>query len=154
MTNVVPQFPNSNQRGWERLESYCRDLAMKGHELDIVCGPQGEGGTGKDGFKETIGKGRVEVTVPAKLWKVVVVLPEQEAEPRKNTRVIAINMPNDQSVDFNWAKYRTTAREVEKLTGLKFFSTLNQDLADAWRDHLDEVGVRVPTSKHHKGNER
>ena len=44
---------------------------MRGHELDIVCGPAGVGGTGKDGFKETIGKGRVEVTVPAKIWKVV-----------------------------------------------------------------------------------
>jgi endonuclease G, mitochondrial len=27
MTNVIPQSPNSNQRAWERLESYCRTLA-------------------------------------------------------------------------------------------------------------------------------
>ncbi len=150
LTNMVPQSPNSNQRGWERLESYCRDLAIKGHELDIVCGPQGVGGTGKDSFKETIGKGRVEVTVPAKVWKVIMVLPQEGAEPRKNTRVISVIMPNDQTVDQNWAKYRTTARKVEKLTGLKFFSALPQDLADALRDHLDEVEVRVPASKRPK----
>src|SRR5262249_51219905 len=27
MTNIVPQAPNCNQRGWERLEDYCRRLA-------------------------------------------------------------------------------------------------------------------------------
>jgi endonuclease G len=142
MTNVVPQSPNSNQRGWERLESYCRTLAMQGHELQIVCGPAGKGGQRKDGHKEEIiGSGSIKVTVPARLWKVITVLPEPGANPRRNTRVIAIIMPNDQSVDFDWAKYRVCARDVEKLTGLKFFRTLDDDLADALRNHLDEVNV-------------
>jgi endonuclease G len=146
MTNVVPQSPNSNQKGWERLEAYCRTLATQGRELQIVCGPVGKGGEGKEGFKEEIGRGSLKVTVPAKLWKVITVLPEPGANPRKNTRVIAIIMPNDQSVDFNWAKYRVRARDVEKLTGLKFFRALDDDLADALRDHLDEVNVpaRLP----------
>src|SRR5207248_234463 len=64
MTNIVPQSPACNQKGWERLESYCRDLAHKGHVLYIVCGPHGTGGTGKDGYKVEIGKGKVQVTVP------------------------------------------------------------------------------------------
>jgi len=51
-------------------------LAKQGHVLYIACGPHGVGGTGKDGHKEEIGKGRVEVTVPAKLWKVILVLPD------------------------------------------------------------------------------
>src|SRR5437764_807980 len=70
-TNIVPQAPNCNQRGWERLESYCRELAKQGHVLQIACGPHGVGGTGKDGHKEEIGKGKVEITVPAKVWKVI-----------------------------------------------------------------------------------
>ncbi len=82
---------------------------------------------------------------------MILVLPDVGAEPRKNTRVIAVIMPNDQTVDFNWAKYRTTARKVEKMTGLKFFSALPQDLAEALRDHLDEVDVRVPTPRRPKG---
>src|SRR5262249_10607648 len=128
LTNVVPQSPASNQKGWERLEAYCRDLAQKGHVLSIVAGPHGQGGTGKNGFAEEIGKGRVTVTVPAKLWKVVLVLPHADAEPRTNTRVIAIIMPNDQTVGFDWAKYRVSVRDVEKLTGYKFFSVLPDDL--------------------------
>src|SRR5207248_2997879 len=109
MTNVVPQSPAANQKGWERLESYCRDLTKSGHELHIVCGPHGVGGTGKNGYREEIGKDRLKVTVPAKLWKVILVLPHEGAEPRRNTRVIAVVMPNDQTVDFDWPKYRVSA---------------------------------------------
>jgi endonuclease G len=144
MTNVVPQSPASNQKGWERLESYCRGLAQKGHELHIVCGPHSIGGTGKNGHREEIGKGRLKVTVPAKLWKVVLVLPHEDAEPRKNTRVIAIIMPNDQTVDFDWTKYRVSARAVERLTGYTFFRNVPEDVAAALRERVDDVEVRVP----------
>jgi endonuclease G len=147
MTNVVPQSPNSNQKGWERLESYCRGLAQHGHVLYIACGPAGVGGTGKNGPAEEIGMGRMRVTVPAKLWKVILVLPEEEAKPTRQTRVIAVIMPNDQTVDFDWAKYRVSVGEVEKLTGHKFFSTLDADLANALKEKVDEVKVRAPKSR-------
>jgi endonuclease G len=73
MTNVVPQSPASNQKAWERLEDYCRRLAKDGHVLYIACGPHGVGGTGKDGYKDEIGRGR-KITVPHVLWKVILVL--------------------------------------------------------------------------------
>jgi endonuclease G len=98
LTNVLPQSPNSNRKGWERMEEYCRTLARQGKVLYIACGPAGVAGEGSNGQAEEIGKGKVKVTVPAKLWKVVLVLPNLEAEPRKNTRVIAVIMPNDQSI--------------------------------------------------------
>jgi endonuclease G len=141
LTNVVPQSPACNQRGWERLEAYCRDLAQKGHVLYIACGPQGVGGTGKNGPAEEIGKGRVKVAVPAKLWKVILVLPREDAEPRRNTRVIAVVMPNDQSVGFDWAKYRVSVRKVEQLTGLTFFSALPKELADELKRKVDDVEI-------------
>ena len=147
MTNVVPQAPNCNQRGWERLEAYCRELAKEGHVLYIACGPAGVGGTGKDGKKDEIGKGRIDVTVPAKVWKVILVLPEEQAEPTKRTRVIAVIMPNDQTVDYDWAKYRVSTREVEKLTGYKFFPLIPKDVARELKDKVDEVKVRVPRPK-------
>src|SRR5207244_1189881 len=98
--------------GWERLESYCRDLVKQGHVLHIACGPHGVGGAGRDGKKEEIGKGRLQVTVPAHLWKVVLVLPHEGAEPTRRTRVIAVWMPNNQTVGFDWAKYRVSVRQV------------------------------------------
>jgi endonuclease G len=147
MTNVVPQSPHDNQRGWERLEDYCRRLAKEGHTLYIACGPAGVGGEGTHGFAKEIGKGRMKVTVPAKLWKVVLVLPEGDAEPRRNSRVITVIMPNDQSVDYNWAKYRTSARHVEKLTGFRFFRAVPEEVATALRSHVDDVEVHVSHPK-------
>ncbi len=143
-TNIVPQSPACNQKGWERLESYCRELAKQDHVLYLCCGPSGVGGTGKDGFKEWIGKGRVEVAVPAKVWKVALVLPREGAEPRKNTRAIAVIMPNDQTVGFDWAKYRVSVRAVEKLTGYTFFREVPEETAAAIKDRVDDVAVRVP----------
>jgi len=153
LTNVVPQSPASNQQGWERLESYCRELARQGDDLSIVCGPHGVGGTGKEGRREEIGKGRVKITVPHELWKVILVLPHLGLEPRRNTRVIAVIMPNDQSVGFDWTKYRVSAGRVEKLTGYTFFRNVPADVAAALREHVDDVEVRV-SKPHHEGGRR
>jgi endonuclease G len=142
MTNIVPQAPGCSQRGWKRLEDYCRRLAKEGHVLFIACGPYGAGGEGTDGFATEIGKGW-KITVPKDLWKVVLVLPSEGAEPRANSRVIAVVMPNDQSVGYDWTKYRTTAREVERLTGYTFFRNVPREVAEALRDHRDEVEVEV-----------
>lgn len=144
LTNVVPQAPNCNQRGWERLESYCRGLTKEGHVLLIAAGPHGVGGTGKDGHKELIGKGRVEVTVPAKVWKVVLVLPHEGAEPTARTRAIAVVMPNDQSVGYDWTKYRVSVHEVERLTGCDFWPAIPKETAAAIKKRVDEVEVHVP----------
>src|SRR3954454_22894066 len=48
LTNILPQSPASNQRGWERLEHFCCRLAQRGHELHIIAGPYGVGGVGKE----------------------------------------------------------------------------------------------------------
>jgi endonuclease G len=150
MTNVVPQSPASNQKGWERLEDYCRRLTKEGHTLYIACGPHGAGGTGKNGRKKEIGRGR-KITVPAQLWKVILVLPGDDAEPRKNSRVIAVIMPNDQTVGFDWVRYRVAARDVEKLTGLHFWPNVNPAVAAALRAHVDEEEVPVSAPRHRGG---
>ena len=46
MTNIVPQSPKCNRDGWERFESYCRELTRDGSELYIAAGPYGDGGIG------------------------------------------------------------------------------------------------------------
>jgi endonuclease G len=149
LTNIVPQSPASNQRAWEKLEDYCRRLAKEGHVLYIACGPHGVGGEGKLGYREVIGRDR-KITVPHDLWKVVLVLPREDAEPHKNTRVIAVIMPNDQTVDFDWAKYRTSVRRVEELTGYRFFQNVPEDVAEVLRDSVDDVKVRVSTPRRSK----
>jgi endonuclease G len=131
ITNIVPQSPASNQRDWEWLEDYCCRLDREGNALHIACGPAGVGGLGKNGPADRIGKGRVKVTVPAKPWKLVLVLPREDTEPPKHSRVIAVTLPNDQTVDFNWAEYRVTTRDVARLTGLRFLTTAAEEVAEA-----------------------
>src|SRR5262249_37645133 len=114
MTNIIPQSSANNQKGWERLEAYCRTLAGRGKILYIVCGPQGKGGEGKLGFKASIAGGKI--TVPAKTWKVVLVLGKGDTVDR-NARLIGVIMPNDQSVTDDWARYRVAVKDIEELTG-------------------------------------
>jgi endonuclease G len=144
MTNIVPQSPSCNQKGWGRLESYCRDLADGGKELYIVAGPHGIGGTDDDGKKKlTIGRAAPFVAVPASMWKVILVL-EKGTNPNAKSRMIAVWMPNDPTVTDDWPNYRVSVAEVEKKTGLKFFPLVPEDVAKELKEKVDDVKVVVP----------
>lgn len=143
MTNIIPQAPKNNQGAWERLESYCRDQVKKGHELHIVCGPYGVGGEGKNGFMKSIDKGKIHVTVPAKTWKVILVLAQGRTTPDLRTRPIAVIIPNDQTVTEDWSKYRVSIRDVEKLTGYRFYPRLNKEVAAAIMGRVDDERIIV-----------
>jgi endonuclease G, mitochondrial len=145
MTNIVPQAPKCNQGAWERFERYCRELADDGKELYIAAGPHGTGGTGTDGKKLTVGRNAPFVTVPASVWKVVLVV-DKGRNPTKDSRAIAVWMPNDQTVTEDWTTYRVSVAEVEKKTGLKFWPVLAEETATALKEKPDAVKVVVPKS--------
>jgi endonuclease G len=123
MTNLVPQTPSNNRKGWEKFEAYCRSLVRQDEkELYIVSGPAGEGGTGEKGFMNSIPNDRnPQIVVPAHTWKVVMVL-NKGGGVDANTRLIAFVTPNDESVTEQWLKYQTSVRIVEQMTGYKFFA--------------------------------
>src|SRR5262249_23294797 len=107
MTNMVPQAPELNQQAWNDFEIYCRDLVRQHDKrLYIVCGQHGTGGVGHHGIKKTIAGGKV--TVPASCWKVVLVLDEGGGDDvdrvAERTRLIAVVMPNNDSVGHNWSR--------------------------------------------------
>jgi endonuclease G len=135
-TNIVPQAPNCNRKGWERFEAHCRDLIHNGGELYIAAGPHGQGGTGEHGERKTVGKA-AEVTVPAAVWKVVLVLPDRDAVPTQTTRTLAVWMPNDQTVTGDWKQYAVSVAEVEKRTGYKFFPLVPDDVATPIKGRVD-----------------
>lgn len=106
MTNIIPQAPKNNQETWANLEDYTRDLVEDGMEVYVVMGSYGVGGTGDSGTARTIDNGRV--TVPNRIWKVLVVLPEGENDLQRisaNTRVIAVDTPNSNVINTDWGKY-------------------------------------------------
>ena len=135
LTNVVPQAPNNNQKGWRLLEDHCRKIAEKGNEVYIACGPHGQGGIGsKDAAKHlTIGKAH-PIVVPETVWKVVLVLPNKDAVPNAQSQTIAVWMPNDQTVGPDWQKYTVSVATVEQRTGYKFFPLVPDDVAKTIKD--------------------
>lgn len=138
MTNMMPQAANNNQRAWASLESYCRTLTNAGNELYIVCGSYGRGGTGVNGYKETIDQGRI--TVPARCWKVILVLPNGSNDVSRvttSTRVIAIDTPNDNSIGTSWGAYRTTVDAIEARTGYNLFSAVSATVQSAIEAKVD-----------------
>ena len=89
---MMSQVPEVNRGVWGNLEGYCRELVQQGKELYIVAGPVGR--------KGSIGR-KQKIAVPAKNWKVIVVLDRQGLGMqgiRIDTRTIAVMMPNSGSV--------------------------------------------------------
>ncbi len=141
MTNMVPQAPRNNQITWAGLEDYCRTLVQAGNELYIIAGAYGEGGTTTaGGLATTIDNGRI--TVPANLWKVIVVLSDGSNDLNRvnnTTRVISVVMPNTDAINTDWKTYRTSVDFIEQETGydvLSRVSTAVQNVVEARIDNL------------------
>ena len=57
-----------------------------------------------------------------------------------NTRTIAVIIPNKQGVrDDPWRQYRTSAKEVEKLTGYRFFTNVPAQVREAILSRVDNL---------------
>lgn len=126
LANMQPQTPDLNRQVWKRLEDFSRDLVEQDNELYIVAGCYGG--------RRTIGRAN-KVTVPAKCWKVIVVLPEGDDDLSRinaDTRVIAVIMPNTTGISrAPWRNYIKTVREVEAATGYNFLSEVPKRIQDA-----------------------
>ena len=116
MTNICPQHPNLNGGDWHELEQACRRWAEK-DKLYIVCGPI----LYKKALNPPIEKEH-KIRVPDAFFKVILTGVEK-GNPRaigfiyKNT---AGNRPLD--------SYVNTIDQVERITGLDFFSALPDDI--------------------------
>ncbi|MBA4851515.1 DNA/RNA non-specific endonuclease [Emticicia sp. BO119] len=138
MTNIVPQSPNSNRDTWVALETYCRKLASVGNELYIVAGVLGQGGSGSNGGTTKTLEGKV--VVPESLWKVIVILPLGDNDidrVNSETRVVAIKIPNRQSIKSNWGEYRLSVDALEDLTGYDFLSNVSNSIQKQLESRVD-----------------
>lgn len=117
MTNMIPQAPDNNQQTWASLESYCRTLANQGNELYIISG-----GWGTSGF---IGSGLI--ALPTRTWKVIMVIPSGTNDVSRvttSTRLIAVDMPNQNGISTDWRSFRVSVDQIEAMTGYDFFSNV------------------------------
>lgn len=117
MTNILAQAPTNNQQTWANMENYLRTLTTAGNELYIIAG-----GYGVSGY---IASGNV--AVPTYTWKVVLVLPSGTNDVSRvttSTRLIAVFIPNNNSIVTDWKQYRVSTDYVEATTGDDFFSNV------------------------------
>ena len=113
MTNICPQDHNLNVGDWNEMENQCRKWAKRYGQIYIVAGPI----LYRQKHK-TIGTARV--VVPEAFFKVVlcmVGIPKAIGFIYKN---VGGNRPKDY--------YVNTIDEVERITGIDFFSALPDDI--------------------------
>ena len=116
MTNICPQNSKLNGGDWNDLEMLCRTWAKRYDRVYIVCGPVLRGDTHK-----TIGRQRSRrITVPEAFYKVVLRI-------GKHPAAIGFIYENNGSSQSMREAVRTVD-EIERLTGLDFFSALPDDV--------------------------
>lgn len=137
LTNMVPQVgPNQNRGIWADLEKQVRKWAKDQGHIAVVSGPIYD-----NGF-QTIGSSKV--AIPTRLYKVIInvrtyetiafIIPNVQIATKKTRKLDegnpdypqttpqkAINCGNSCSI----SNFVTTVSDVEKLSGLRFFSKLN-----------------------------
>ncbi len=138
MTNMIPQAPVNNEDTWAGMEEYIRTLVTGGDEVYVIMGSYGTGGTGSNGSLNTVDSGRV--TVPSNIWKVVVVLPNGSGDLSRvttSTRVIAVNIPNINTVSTNWKQYRVSVNTIQTATGYNLLSNVPASIQQVLEAEVD-----------------
>ena len=116
MTNICPQNTKLNGGDWNDLEVLCRTWARRYDRVYIVCGPIFRGDTHK-----TIGRQRNRrITVPEAFYKVVLRTGKYPAAIGFIYENNGSNQPMGQAV--------RSVDEIEQLTGMDFFSALDDDI--------------------------
>lgn len=112
-SNICPQHPQLNRRGWKKLEEKIRDWAAADSAIIVICGPV----IRKQA--KTIGKNKV--VVPQQFFKVVL------SPFVKPMRAIGFLFNNEQCVD-PLSAYTVTIDSIERLTNMDFFAPLPDEI--------------------------
>ncbi|MBP9151454.1 MAG: DNA/RNA non-specific endonuclease [Flavobacteriales bacterium] len=109
-SNMSPQKPEFNRERWSELESWIRTYVIDFNQaVYVVTGP-----ILKDGLQQ---QGGNQVSIPEQFYKIVIDLEGNEK------RAIAFLMSNEHCA-YPISGYVTSVDSIEKLTGLDFFSSL------------------------------
>lgn len=114
-SNMCPQHPQLNRRGWKKLEEKIRDWAIADSAIIIICGPIIT--------KQPQTIGRNKVVVPQQFFKVVL------SPFVKPMRAIGFLFNNRQAVE-PLSTYAVTVDSIERLTNMDFFAPLPDEIED------------------------
>lgn len=121
-SNICPQHPELNRKGWKELEAKVRDWAVRDSAIIVVCGPV----VRKE--PDYIGKNRI--TVPQAFFKVIL-------SPYVNTpRAIGFLFENTEAKK-PLSNYAVPVDSVESITGMDFFGSLPDEIENIVESVLD-----------------
>ncbi len=116
LSNICPQTHSLNAGDWKELEEKCRRWAVRYDSLYIVCGPV----IRPADRLPAIGANRI--SVPRSFYKVLMRID-------RDGKAQAIGFVCQQEdKDRPLSRYATSVDEVERLTGINFFSKLPKEL--------------------------
>lgn len=115
LSNMCPQNPNLNRGDWKEIEMACRKWARQYGSIYIVCGPI----FFKSQEHEKIGPN--QIPVPEAFFKVVLC---KESSNPKGIGFICRNTDGNRKKDF----YVNSIRQVERVTGYRFFPNLDDSI--------------------------
>ena len=127
LSNMCPQNPNLNRGDWKEIEIACRKWAKLYGSIYIVCGPI----FFKSQEHEKIGPH--QIPVPEAFFKVVLCV---ESSYPKGIGFICRNADGNRKKDF----YVNSIRQVERVTGSRFFPELNDSIKGLVYD-MDDISV-------------
>ncbi len=114
MTNICPQDHHLNTEDWNDLEMKSREWARRYGKVYIACGPIYKGIR-----NEYIGEHRVKV--PDAFFKVILI---DDARKSYAIGFLFENQPGERPLK----EYLVSVDEIEKLTGMDFFSILPDEV--------------------------
>lgn len=114
MTNICPQDHHLNTEDWNDLEMKSREWARRYGKVYIACGPIYKGIR-----NEYIGEHRVKV--PDAFFKVILI---DDARKSYALGFLFENQPGERPLK----EYLVSVDEIEKLTGMDFFSILPDEV--------------------------
>lgn len=123
-SNMLPQNHDQNGRQWQQLENKERAWAQQVSKYDtlyVVCGPV----YSKEPLQMTKDRAGKQIPVPDATYKVFL----RQEKATGNWHSIGFIMPNRSLSGTKYDAYAVPVSEVERQTGLEFFTHLPKDKA-------------------------
>lgn len=124
LSNMCPQNPVLNRGDWKEIEIACRKWAKEHGSIYIVCGPIFL----KSQAHQRIGTN--QIPVPEAFFKVILCVDDNKP---MGIGFICRNTDGNRKKDF----YVNSIRQVERITGHKFFPNLADSIKDRVYDMTD-----------------
>jgi len=132
----MPKFHHLNAGVWKAFEGYLqRQVRDEGMEAYIYASCVGNQGTVNDEGK---------IRIPTRCWKIAVLLKEGSNDLRRinaSTRVIEVEMPNNETNPPGWPKHRVTVDRIERLTRYDFLAILPNRLETQFEAKKDTIVI-------------